>query len=281
VSAEPFAARSYDPAPSEGEAMREDFDFDAGEHSTGTALVLRQDTLVGAYDPIEKPPPMRSYAELERAINYFNRELFENKLPSCMLTIMRKRGAYGYYSPDRLINIDDPFEVTDEIGLNPTYFATELTTNVLATVVHEQAHHWQHHFGQPSARGYHNAQWARKMVIPSSTGAPGGKSTGVRMSHYIQPGGRFEIACAAFLAENSTTLFQDAAHWIVRPNEDGTLPNGLEAVIEKLTRDRLRKAASKTRFTCCGQNAWAKPSVQLICGVCKGRMSAIRSVGAL
>lgn len=270
--------------------MREDFDFDAGGHSTGTALALRQDTLVRSYDPIEKPPPMRTYAELDKAVRHFNRELFEDRLPACLLTMMRTRGAYGYYSPERLINIDDASEVVDEIGLNPAYFATELTTKVLSTLVHEMVHLWQQHFGRPSRRGYHNKQWAVKMVeiglVPSSTGAPGGSPIGERMSHYIQPGGRFEIACSAYLARNSTTLFQDATYRVVRPNEDDTSrpfddDRGLGARIEKIARDRRRKAASKTRFTCCGQNAWAKPSVELVCGLCGEGMSAVSAFDAL
>ncbi len=34
--------------------------------------------------------------------------------------------------------------------------------------------------------------------------------------------------------------------------------------------ERKKKTASKTKYTCpaCGQNAWAKPGAQLICGDC-------------
>jgi hypothetical protein len=50
---------------------------------------------------------------------------------------------------------------------------------VLSTLVHEQAHLWQHHFGKPGRGRYHNREWAAKMVeiglIPSATGEPGGK----------------------------------------------------------------------------------------------------------
>jgi hypothetical protein len=33
---------------------------------------------------------------------------------------------------------------------------------------------------------------------------------------------------------------------------------------------RKKKAASKTKYACpgCGQNAWARPDAQLICGEC-------------
>ena len=59
-------------------------------------------------------------------------------------------------------------------------------------------HVWQHAFGKPSARGYHNKEWAAKMkaigLQPSSTGMVGGKETGQRMMDYIIPGGAFTKA---------------------------------------------------------------------------------------
>jgi hypothetical protein len=87
-------------------------------------------------------------------------------------------------------------------------------------------------------------------LIPSETGQEGGKETGQKVSHYIEPGGPFEKACSAFLASNSAVLYHD------RAGEDA------EA--------RRKKAASKTKYTCpvCELNAWAKPDVVLICGEC-------------
>jgi hypothetical protein len=32
-------------------------------------------------------------------------------------------------------------------------------------------------------------------LIPSDTGKPGGKQTGQRMTHYIEPEGQFDRAC--------------------------------------------------------------------------------------
>jgi len=69
------------------------------------------------------------------------------------------------------------------------------------------------------------------------------------MTHYIEPGDRFEQSCTAFLATAASILYHDRAG-------DG------EA--------RKKKAASKTKFSCstCGQNSWAKPDAQLICRNC-------------
>ena len=118
--------------------------------------------------------------------------------------MQRHKGAYGYFSGERFVSIDDPEEVTDEIALNPAHFAGRPTSATLSTLAHEMAHLWQHHFGKPSRSRYHNKEWAAKMrevgLIPSDTGQPGGKETGQKVSHTIEPGGRFERACTAYLA---------------------------------------------------------------------------------
>jgi hypothetical protein len=127
------------------------------------------------------------------------------------------------------------------------------------------AHLWQHHHGKPSRGGYHNQEWAARMravgLIPTDTGAPGGKETGQKMSHVIAPGGRFEQACTAFLTGHPAILYSDRAG----EAEPGTA-----------RRDRKKKAASKTKFTCpeCQANAWAKPAAKLICGECEEPMLA-------
>jgi hypothetical protein len=76
--------------------------------------------------------------------------------------------------------------------------------------------------------------------------------------HYVQEGGRFKQACASYLAGDTTTvLFQDSR--FLGGSGEGE-------------RERLRKAASKTRYTCGCQIAWARPGARLICGNCNGRM---------
>jgi len=85
-------------------------------------------------------------------------------------------------------------------------------------------------------------------LAPSSTGAPGGKETGQKVSHYIVFAGRFAQAYANLAA----TGFE--LRWNSMP----------------LSEERKKKAESKTKYTCslCGVNAWAKPATQLICGAC-------------
>ena len=204
-------------------------------------------------------PTRSTYDGLNAAYEFFNRELFGGKLPACLITMQRHKGAYGYFSGDRFASIGDPEDITDEIALNPSHFANRPATATLSTLAHEQAHLWQHHFGTPSRSGYHNKEWAAKMreigLIPTDSGEAGGKETGQKMTHIIEPGGRFEKACAAFLAKHPATLYHDRAG-------DG------EA--------RKKKAASKTKFSCltCGSNAWAKPNTNLVCGDCSEPMEA-------
>ncbi len=88
----------------------------------------------------------------------FNAELFGGKLPPCLITMQRHKGAYGYFSSERFASASDPEEVTDEIALNPVHFATRTPTDVLSTLAHEMVHLWQDHFGHVSRPGYHNRE---------------------------------------------------------------------------------------------------------------------------
>jgi hypothetical protein len=90
----------------------------------------------------------------------------------------------------------------------------------------------------------------------SGTGEPGGKEVGQRVTHCIEEGGRFERACTAYLATGPAILYHDRAG-----EGEGAST-------------RLKKAASKTKFTCprCGLNAWAKPDAALKCNACDETM---------
>jgi len=151
-------------------------------------------------------PTEETYAELQQAFNFFNDTLFSGDLPAGLITLQRKKHSCGYFSAQRFVNRAG--DKTDEIALNPAYFAVRPLEEVMGTVVHEMAHQWQAHYGSPGRRRYHNDQWADKMeelgLMPSDTGRPGGKRTGESMSHYIIDGGPFQIACRQLL----TTFFR-------------------------------------------------------------------------
>ena len=103
--------------------------------------------------------------------------------------------------------------MTDDIVLNPALFSEGAPQVVLAALVHEMVHVWQYYFGKPSRMGYHNREWANKMMsiglCPSDTGEPGGKRTGQRMSHYVIEAGLFEQTSRELLRHISLTSWHN------------------------------------------------------------------------
>lgn len=205
-------------------------------------------------------PTPEAYGELQRAYDYFNRALFGGRLPPCLITLQRQRGAYGYFSGGRFHarggKAASP-RTADEIAMNPSHIGQREDRANLSTLAHEQCHLWQHHFGAPGRRGYHNREWAAKMLeiglAPSTTGAPGGAETGEKMTHYIIEGGPFARAAKALLADGFRLTWHD-------PHQD-------EPAAKK-------KRNTRAKYTCpsCGLNAWAKPAAALVCGECEEPM---------
>jgi predicted SprT family Zn-dependent metalloprotease len=200
-------------------------------------------------------PTATTYTALQTAYDHFNAQLFGGQLPPCLVTLQRKAKAYGYFAPQRFGGRDGA-NVTDEIALNPSHFKDRTDEQSLSTLAHEMAHLWQQHFGKPGRTAYHNKEWAAKMheigLHPSTTGAPGGKETGQKCSHYIVDGGPYARAYAALARTGFAPLY-------------------VELWAEGDAAKAKKKAASKTKYTCpdCDANAWAKPHTRLICGECE------------
>ena len=194
------------------------------------------------------------YSGLQAAYDYFNEALFDGALPDVFITYQRKARSLGYFSADRFNGRLDKTG-RHELALNPDGFIGHSYKQITSTLVHEQAHVWQHANGSAPKRGYHDRQWAAKMkeigLQPSSTGMPGGRETGQHMDHYIIPGGAFEGVYDK-LAASGWKLNLESAH---RPGEQ-------------------KGPSSKTKFTCpeCGQNVWGKPDTRVDCHDCKVRM---------
>lgn len=219
-------------------------------------------------------PTTAAYAELQSAFDHYNHALFANALPHCLITMQRKKGVYGYFSSERFIHRHD-MSMTDEIAINPAYFAVVPLLEILQTLVHEMVHAWQFHFGKPSRRGYHNTEWADKMIslglMPSSTGKPGGKRTGEQMGDYPIDGG-------AFLQATDRLLRGDfAISWIDRfPSADlaSLLGEGIRISLPTNRTNRI-----KYRCPSCGAQAWGKPALRLLCG--DERCHAVRLAAAI
>ncbi len=139
--------------------------------------------------PRKRQITSEEYAGFDGAYDWFNQQLFGGLLPACLITLQRKAKSYGYFANDRFGHRRDQEASTDELALNPDTFQGRSDKEVLSTLVHEMCHCWQEHCGKPSRTGYHNRQWAAKMIevglMPSDTGEPDGKQTGQHMTHYI------------------------------------------------------------------------------------------------
>lgn len=195
-------------------------------------------------------PTNDTYGPLIAAYDFFNTELFSGKLPSCLITMQRKGKARGYFSAERFETRKKEKFFVHEIALNPSLFKERSDADILSTLLHEMIHLWQEENGTAPKRAYHDKEWGKKMkelgLMPSNTGEPGGRETGHSVSHYVQPGGKFDVLIKRFLKAGKSVLYED------RPEI-------------KITRT---KSKNKVKYSCpkCGINAWGKPGVNLMCG---------------
>lgn len=234
--------------------------------------------------PCPTPTP-QVYLELQQAFDHFNRTLYDNTLPSCLITLTQKKRSRGYFAADRYVHANG--QVVHELAMNARYFAPQPIEQTLSTLVHEMSHLWQHEFGTPGRRGYHNREWAEHLksigLHPSHTGEIGGREVGEQMTHYLLPEGRYLVACRALLSED----FQ--LHWFDRllpqiraaapassatPGEVTTppldlspppsLPEGSLHVPE--TTDR----SNRQKYTCptCASSIWGRPRLRAACVDC-------------
>lgn len=196
-----------------------------------------------------KSPTEQLYDGLQSSFLIFNERLFQGSLPPVLITLQRKGNSFGFYKRNGFQNKDGADNALPELALNPTHFQRD-DKRTLSTLVHEMVHHWQYCHGKPSS-SYHNGEWAKKMetigLMPSSTGEPGGKRTGSRMTHYVITGGMFEQVADEIIA--------NGFHIDWAALDVGTTKT---------------KDPSKIKHTCpsCGLNAWGKKGIKVICESC-------------
>ena len=224
-----------------------------------------------------------NYKAYERAFDALNTELFDSILPSVVLTLRAGRNTHGYAWAKRfklhdaeMVQLDveysgnhvnDEMEedddtvtldgtVYDEIAINPAT-ASRSPRDVLGTLLHEMVHVWQFNFGKPSRNGYHNAEWANKMLTvglkPFNVKNPD-SMTGQGCSHAIEIDGAADILFARLLADFGPDLVVE-------------LPT---ATTKKAVKN------SKVKFTCpeCGCNAWGKDTLRVRCDECDRLMES-------
>ncbi len=247
-------------------------------------------------------PTSALYDSLQLAYQHFNRALFDAALPDVIFTVQRQRGVMGYFAPERWSSVEGRH--CHEIAINPTHMGESRLIEVLQTLVHEMAHCWQHCFGRPSRQCYHNREWSDKMIAiglqPSSTGAPGGKTTGQLMSDYPLNDGRFIQACIELVKNQAfhipwldrrsipkrssremPTLLSEATAEVSEVDAAKvTAPQLLATIFSDLMPENTFiplqiNARPKQKYTCptCMANVWGKPNLNLVCGECNIRFT--------
>lgn len=203
-------------------------------------------------------PTEEQAAAYQMAFDHFNKTLFDGQLPFAYLNFSRHAGARGFFSPERWgksnkQNNNGGTQILHEISLNPDLLLRP-PVEYYSTLVHEMVHHWQQCFGSPSRNGYHNMEWARQMVAigltPTDTGEPGGKPTGQRVTHFIEPEGRF-------MKEFATLPKKALLPWVSGAAEGQEKPK--------------KPAVKKMKFVCpeCETPIWAStPELEATCDAC-------------
>lgn len=225
-------------------------------------------------------PTTQAYGELQAAFVHYNDALFDGQLPFCIITMQREKRTYGYFSAGRFLHRQDKSR-TDEIAMNPSYFGVIPLLEILQTLVHEMVHSWQHHFGDPGRRAYHNKEWAAKMeaigLMPSSTGQPGGAKTGEKMADYPIEDGPFMKATADLLTTNFKISWVDRftpSHAGIASmltgldggeDDDGSEGGELAGLLSPMPAGS-RSNRDKYRCPICKAQIWGKPGLRVLCG---------------
>ena len=220
-------------------------------------------------------PTLNQYSVFQQAIDFMNRELFDSKLPPCLLTLQRKKGCMGYFSTKRYISTDGSGNEIDEIAINPSLVGSHGIIEVLQTLVHEQCHQWQYSYGNPSHRAYHNREWADKMesvgLIPSHTGKPGGKKTGQKMADYPAENGLFIEVARQLINDKFNIPWSD--RYVPTGEKISLLHIEGEQILQKEIKETINNKKKVCYVHVCDVlkdeiKLWGKPSIKICCGEC-------------
>ena len=219
------------------------------------------------------------FRTLEDLFYFYNQNIFNGELPDCLVCLASHRKAHGYFWAKRWKSTDN--NVIHEIALNPDSMDRP-DIKWHSTLVHEMVHLWEEAGGKKSRYGYHNKKWAKKMeeigLMPSDTAEPGGKKTGQRVSHYVIPGGSFEIAFNEISENDKKSLklqyvpnstYIETVSFGGEEGEDGE--EGQEPV------EKVRKSGVKIKYTCstCEINIWGKSGLNIFCGTCSEQFAEL------
>lgn len=248
-------------------------------------------------------PTIIAYSEMQQAYDFFNKKVFSNKLPEILITFQRGKKHLGYFSPDRF----NGKSLVSELAMNPDLFAVRSLSDVLSTLLHEMFHVWQYYADVPKPKtpAYHDRVWGSEMekagLIPSHNGLPGGRKTGVNMTHYIDPEGIFpDLIYELINSGYSISWFDQFGYkeygkpisiidkkiidrW-KNQTEDEELLKKLTTVIGQSSevalidiedlanfqKEKKKKVKTKFKYICpeCKKNIWGPSGINVICCDC-------------
>jgi len=204
------------------------------------------------------------------ANEFFNKALFDGKLTRPMLMFTRnKKIIGGYFSPNRWK--DEDGNLAHEIAINVNTFINGDVINVFQVLIHEMAHQWQQEFGKPSRSGYHNKEWAIKVIeIGLIPVGEKGTGTGQSVSTKLMDGGAAERAIAA-LPEKY--VFP----WYTTPDKldpDAGVDEGEGEGAKK----RVPQSGKRQKYVCsqCGAAVWGKAGLKISHLDCGGTLMVER-----
>ena len=128
----------------------------------------------------------------ENTFNYYKNTLFQGILPECYIEFSTKVGLYGIFFSNQWVDLKQKY--IHEIILNPEILSLK-SIEFHAIIVRNMVFLWLYMHGIHSRPNYLNKKAAQKLeefgIIPSSTGAPGGKKIGQSILQYINYNGIF------------------------------------------------------------------------------------------
>lgn len=234
---------------------------------------------------------MEIYDELQRAYDFFNEQLFNKSLPSCIITLQRNPLSRGFFAAEQFVSSEDNKIFTHELALNPSYFSVSSTQKVLSTLVHEMTHLLCFLNKTEGKNGYHNKKWGALMeeigLIPSDTGKKGGKKTGYSVTHYIDEDGAFSKASIKFCEKGFTIPWHD--RFVSGYFDQTSLINSNIPLVENLTKivfsetkknhfsgditkglksSHMSKNGKRIKYSCACSSVWGRGGLSFFCNNC-------------
>jgi hypothetical protein len=211
-------------------------------------------------------PSVEQSESLIQAFDYLNKELFKGILARPMLIFTRNPKILGgYYSAQKWFN--PAGDGVDEIAINANSMIEGDEIELFQVLIHEMSHQWQENYGSPGRGGYHNREWADKVLEiglkPINVQDPDAE-TGDSISTVLVKGGRAMIVLANMPEEISIPFYAEVMAMPDGEKEKEQGGGGEPAPTP------APKSGSRTKYTCpqCGCNLWAKAGLNLQCLDC-------------